>query len=72
MEYTTNNTSVPCKCGGRHQKTPAIINQHLNTKRHINWLFQRMSERLLDLTEKKDKVVLLKKMNQVILTGKVA
>lgn len=70
MEYATRSTSVPCKCGGRHQKTPAVETQHKNTIRHINWVFERLTERLIDPAYP-NKVMLLKQLNWLIRTGKV-
>lgn len=70
MEYATRTTSVPCKCGGRHQKVPSIETQHRNTKKHINYVFERLTERLLDPAYK-DKVTILKQLNWLIRTGKV-
>jgi len=70
MEYATRTTSVPCKCGGRHQKTPAVETQHKNTIRHINWVFERLTERLIDPAYP-NKVMLLKQLNWLIRTGKV-
>ena len=70
MEYATRTTSVPCKCGGRHQKTPAVETQHKNTIRHINWVFERLTERLIDPAYP-NKIMLLKQLNWLIRTGKV-
>ena len=71
MEYTTRNTSVACECGGRHQQTPSIEQQHKNTRKHLTWVFQNLSLKLLEAAEKTEKVVILKDLKRVVLTGRV-
>ena len=71
MEYTTQTTSVACECGGRHQRTPSIEQQHKNTRKHLTWVFQDLSLKLLEAAERREKVVILKDLKRVVLTGKV-
>lgn len=64
--YMTNKESRPCACGGKVSFTPSLKLTHENTRKHREWLFQKMSAEFLELTDRTEKVEKLKVMKTIV------
>jgi hypothetical protein len=71
MQFTTTTTSVVCACGGRHNNVPDIRRRHMETYKHMTWVFQSLCEEFLSMSSQQEKVRQLLRMRDVMRTGKV-
>ncbi len=63
--YTTTRETIQCECGGRRSNIPDIIRRHGETKKHQAWLFQQMSQTLLDTKCNGERVACLMVMRRL-------
>lgn len=71
MQYTTTRESVPCECGGRRSNIPDVVRRHNETKKHLNWLFQRLSQEAANTENKGERVACILQMREMVRSGLV-
>ena len=70
-KYTTTRECVHCECGGRRSNIPDVIRRHNETKKHTNWLFQRLNSEFASSECRGEKVACLLQMRLMLRSGLV-
>lgn len=64
-KYTTTRETIQCDCGGRRSNIPDIVRRHNETKKHQQWLFQTLSQSLMETKCRGEKVACLLIMREL-------
>ena len=65
-KFTTTRETIQCECGGRRSNIPDVVRRHSETKKHQMWLFQQMSQNLLETKCRGEKVACLLVMRHLV------
>jgi len=69
--FTTTRQTVSCECGGRRSNIPDVVRRHNETKKHLVYVFQKLSEESAETKCKASRVACLLQMREMLRSGLV-